>query len=433
MKTSKFQIIVISIFVICIIAGVAAFATYKNSNSNATLPAITVWGTFPSTAFDQFVSTVNNSSATQMTVKYTQKDQSSFLNDFVAALARGSGPDVVLIPADMLLPAEDKLLPIPYTAYPQASFMSAFVDEGRIYLGTSGLMGVPFSIDPLVMYWNRDMFNAAGIAVPPKHWSDLSALVPKLTVKDANGTISRSTTALGDFSNVDNAREILATLFMQLGNPITSQSATGGVTTQIRLGAKADPTPALNFFTSFVDPTDPNYSWNHSWPDSKTAFLSGNVAVYFGFASELNGLRAKNPNLNFDVSAMPQATSGGVTADYGKLYGFSIVKASPNSAAAFTVISTLTSAASLSALSTATYLPSVRRDVIAAGSDDPYLSLFDQEALIGRTWLDASPDQSNQIFGNIVGALTSGQKSVAAALQDGENQYNVALQQAVGQ
>ncbi|MCD5396682.1 MAG: hypothetical protein LRZ98_00730 [Candidatus Pacebacteria bacterium] len=40
-------------------------------------------------------------------------------------------------------------------------------------------------------------------------------------------------------------------------------------------------------------------------PNSRDVFLSGKLATYFGFSSELRGLRLKNPNLNFDIAMVP--------------------------------------------------------------------------------------------------------------------------------
>ena len=59
--------------------------------------------------------------------------------------------------------------------------------------------------------------------------------------------------------------------------------------------------------------------------------------------------------------------------------------------------------------------------------------IFDQAALVSKTWLDADPVQSNQIFGSMIDSITSGQSSIYQALGDGSSQYNVVLQQATGQ
>ncbi|MCX6715879.1 MAG: extracellular solute-binding protein [Candidatus Taylorbacteria bacterium] len=433
MKTTKFQITVLIIFVIFIIGGVVMFATYKGSQGENRLPPITIWGTFPKDKFDLYVSKVNNSLTLPLTVTYVEQNSSEFLNNFVAALARGNGPDAVLIPADMLLPAQDKLTLIPYSAFSQRAFLNQFIDEAGVYLGTDGLMGVPFSVDPMVMYWNRDMFNAAGIATTPKYWDEFTAINKKLTIKDDNGTVTRSAIAMGDFYNVTNARELLGSLILQSGNPITAPDNYGALVSTLKPTGDKSPVPAVTFFTQFVDPGNENYSWNHSWPDSKTAFVSGKLATYFGLASELYNIRQKNPNLNFDVATMPQLRTGGITATYGKIYGFSIVKQSQVANAAFQVISTLTLPQFLGEISSSMYLPSVSRDIIAAGTKDPYIAMFNVGALISRTWRDADPAESSKVLGTMVQAITTGQKSIFQALTDAAGRYDLILQRAVGQ
>lgn len=433
MKTTKFQVITLIIFIVFIIAGVVMFATYKGSQSEQSLPPVTMWGTFPKDKFDQYVLKVNNALPQQFNIRYEQVSAQSFLNRFVSALAKGAGPDAILVEADIILPLQDKLTPIPYDLYPQRAFIDQFIDEAQVYFGSAGLIGIPFSVDPLVMYWNKDSFNAAGIPLPPKYWDELRVVNKKLTAKDDNGTVTRSGAAMGDFSNVTNARELLGSLILQSGNPVTGPSERGGLKSLLKSTGERSPTAAVTFFTQFVDPSDENYSWNHSWPDSKTAFVSGKLATYFGMASELFALRNKNPNLNFDVSPIPQYRTGGVAATYGKIYGFSIVKQSQVSNAAYQMIYTLTSPQFLSEISNVMYLPSVSRAVIAAGSKDPYISRFNEAALISRTWRDADSSVSSKIFGSMVQAITTGRKSVAEALDDASEEYDAALQQAVGE
>jgi len=428
---SKFQFITIGIFVVCIIAGVIAFATYKGSSGSSQLAPITIWGVLPASAFEDYVAQINNGLSQPLAITYVEKSEASFSSDFIAALARGNGPDAILIPSDLILQHEDKLALIPYTALSQREFLDTYISEASIYISANGILAIPVVLDPLVMYWNRDLFNAAGVATYPRFWDEFSTLVPKLTAKDANGNIRQSAVALGDFTTVDNAREILGSLFLQLGNPVTQPTQGGFVTTSLTTDAAADPTPALQFFTQFVDPTNASYSWNRGLPDSKTAFLSGTLATYFGFASELKDIREKNPNIDFDVAPLPQVRNGGTKASYGRLYGLSIVRASPNVNAAYQTIATLTSAPYLKTLTDALYLPNVRRDVIASGSSDPSISIFNDAALISKTWLDAGPDASRQIFASMVESITSGQKSIPRALQDESGQYDVVLKQAM--
>ncbi|MEK7610077.1 MAG: extracellular solute-binding protein [Patescibacteria group bacterium] len=437
MKINKFQIIVIGIFVICLIAGVAAFALYKGSSSSTTIPPVTIWGTFPENIFDQYVAKINNNLPQSITVEYVQKNPDSFSQEFIAALARGTGPDGLLVPVDMILPHFDKLSMIPFSALTQRTFLDSYIEQAKIYLYSNGILALPFTVDPLVMYWNKDMFNAVGVATYPKYWDEFTGLNKKLTVKDQNGNIRKSAIALGDFSNVSNAREILGTLIMQLGNPITASDKDGFIVSTIKSDYAISPIPAINFFTQFVDPSNENYSWNRGMPNSKSAFLSGGLATYFGFASELADIRAKNPNLNFDVASFPQlrrspAEIGKATpAVYAKMNGFSIVRSSAVPNAVYQIMSILTDPANLNPLNQSLYLPTVRRDVIAQGSSDPYISIFNQAALIARSWLDADAAKSHAIFADMIKSLTSGSKTIYQAVQDAGDEYDVVLRQAV--
>lgn len=427
---SKFQLTVFGIFILFIVAGVIAFATYKGGNKTANqLQPITVWGTFPSETFDDYVNNINQKLAQSMSVTYIYKNPEVFSSDFISALAKGTGPDVILIPSDMILPHLDKLATIPFTALPKGTFQSMFIQEGEMYYSTDGVTGIPFSVDPLVMYWNRDTFSAAGLATYPRNWEDFTELNKKLTSKDENGNIRKSAVALGDFSNINNAREIFASLIFQTGNPITYVAEGGMVQSAMKTSFSNNPIPVVQYFIKFVNPSSPDYSWNRGMTMSKSAFLAGGLATYFGFASEIADIRAKNPNLNFDVAPFPQVKTGGLKSVYAKMYGFSITKSSRNPNSAYQIISILTDPSRIGELSKTMYLPTVSRGVIAQGTTDPYITIFNNAALVSRSWLDISPSVSRQLFGNMIDSVTSGKKNVSESVQDTSDQYDIMLQQ----
>ena len=431
MKTSIFQIVLLGIFILFIIVGVAAFALYRGESAGDRMPSVTIWGTFPADVFNAHVTLINQKLREPIVVQYVQKTVDQFSPDFIAALARGGGPDGILIPADMILPHSDKISAIPFSALSQRTFQDLYIQEGDIYVTSAGIMGIPFTIDPLIMYWNRDMFDAAGIAAYPRFWDEFTELNRKLTVKDQNGNVRRSALAMGDFTNVANARELLGSLLFQVGNPVTYRNAEGTVMSALQAPLTANPETALGFFTQAVDPSHQDYSWNRGMPNSKSAFLSGMLATYFGFASEIADIRTKNPNLNFDAALLPQVRKGGVKATYGRMYGLSIVRASTVPNAVYQIAWILTAPEHLEELSRSIYIPPVRRDLIALGSSDQYLSLFNEAALVSRTWLDADPLKSRQLFGTLVSWITTGQKRIDQAVRDASEQYDIILEQAV--
>src|SRR5882724_3753411 len=137
---SKFQIITVAIFVLCILAGVALFATYKGKNQTVALPPVTIWGTFPQDTLDALVTQVNTTRPNALSITYVQKSAATFNQDFIEALARGQGPDAILIPHTMLLRHEDKIIPIPSTILTERDFKNTYVQEAELYLtpSTSG-------------------------------------------------------------------------------------------------------------------------------------------------------------------------------------------------------------------------------------------------------------------------------------------------------
>ena len=77
------------------------------------------------------------------------------------------------------------------------------------------------------------------------------------------------------------------------------------------------------------------------------------------------------------------------------------------------------------------YLPPVRRDLLAQGSTDPYISIFGQAALVAKGWLDADSAKSQQIMGEMIGSITSGRRTVNQAIQEAGSQYDVVLEESI--
>lgn len=70
-------------------------------------------------------------------------------------------------------------------------------DIQKNYVSTKGvtingqIVGIPTEIDDYALLYNKNLFQAAGIANPPKTWSELVADAAKLTKKDAKGAITQ--------------------------------------------------------------------------------------------------------------------------------------------------------------------------------------------------------------------------------------------------
>ena len=416
MKITAFQAVVLAIFGVSLVAGLIVLATAKTKTQGSGIPVV-IWGPVSSADFNNAINGLTQGSS-GLKITYVEKRPEGFDQELLENLARGTGPDVILLSQDLILRHGDKVAPISYETMPLRTFKDMFIEEGELFLRPDGIIALPFAIDPLVMYWNRDLLTNQGISRPPVTWDEFLTLVPRLTQKDKSQNILRSGVALGEFRNVVNSKEIIATLFFQTNNPIiTPASDTAGLASTIT-SATLSTIGAINFYTDFANPVKPNYSWNRALPNSRDLFAAGSLAFYFGFASESAKIRSKNPNLNFDLTYFPQPRGFSVATTFGKMWGLAVLNNSRNRADALSDILAITSPGPLSLWSERTGLPPVRRDMLSASPADPYQSIFYNSAVRARGWLDPNPVQSEIIFQNMIESITSGELEVGDAIEN---------------
>ena len=108
----------------------------------------------------------------------------------------------------MVLKNKDKISPIPFAYYPERNFRDDFIDISSLFIDQKNarLTAFPFLIDPMVMYWNKDLFSSAGISQPPQNWSEFAEAVETLTEKNEAGNITQAGTALGELNNIKTAK-----------------------------------------------------------------------------------------------------------------------------------------------------------------------------------------------------------------------------------
>ncbi len=423
MKITNFQIIVLALFGFFILLGVGVFAAFGGLGGGKTVGPVTIWGTIDGNTVNDMLATLSSSDKTFQSVKYIEKNPTTYAADLVNAMASGQGPDLFLVSQDSVASFANKITPIPYSAVSQAQFVGSFIDEGQIFLTPNGALALPFTIDPLVMYWNRDLFAGAGLAQPPKYWSDFLTIAPKLTSLDASNNVHQSAVAIGAWKNVAHAKQILSTLLMQAGDPIVTRDANGNLQPTLGIApANAPSNPAesaLRFYTEFANPGKTTYSWNNALPLSSTAFVGGNVGAYFGFASEYTGIAARNPNLSFGVALMPQLEGNTARTTFGQIVGAAISRTAANPNGALVVAEHLTGQPAISLLASKVFLPPVRRDVVIETSSNAAAAVFVQSSLIARAWLDPNSATTNTVFQNMIEEVLSGAQQPAGAVAEG--------------
>ncbi|MEX0652245.1 MAG: extracellular solute-binding protein [Candidatus Paceibacterota bacterium] len=417
-KISTFQIIVTGVFIFFIVAGVISFAGLGGLGGGGSVGNVVIWGTYDDNTINEFIFRLSNDDPRFDTVTYVEKDSRTFDADLVEALASGDGPDVFLLQQETVLRHKDKIFPIPYSTLSERDFKDKFIEEGELFLSSDGVVGLPLTVDPMVLYWNRDHYSQAGLSRPPKFWDELLSLTHQdiLTTRGESGAIIRSAFALGEYQNIAHAKNILSMLILQAGGSIVNKDSTTGVVSsglQRRLSDGQSPTEnALRFYTDFANPAKSVYTWNRALPESREAFSSGVLSNYIGFASELGAIRKQNANLNFDVAPVPQVRNAGTSITYGNMTALAVSETSKNIAGALQIVFALVSDSALQEIATAVNESSVSRAVLSERSSDPFKVIFNDSALQSRGWLDPESEETNRIFKTMIEAVVSGRLRV---------------------
>jgi multiple sugar transport system substrate-binding protein len=180
----------------------------------------------------------------------------------------------------------------------------------------------------------------------------------------------------------------------------------------------------LQFYTQFADSSKVSYTWNSALPDSQSAFISGDVALYLGFASEARHLRAANPNLDFGVAPIPQRANASIKQGYGLIYAFAIPRGAKNYAGGSAAAVALVGAENGKTAALTTSLAPSRRSLLASLPADPLGAVVYTSALFTKGWLSPTPLDTDQVFSAMINDVISGRLTPEAALTTAENSLN---------
>ena len=224
-----------------------------------------------------------------ITVQYVSQSYKDYRERLQTAIASKTGPDVFRFHASWSPMLARELSPLPSSVLTTSDFESVFYPVARAQLTVNNsIVGVPVMYDGLVLYYNKDIFQNAGLQ-PPKTWSELRQ--DAITLTDTqDGQIRRAGVALGTSTNVEHFSDILALLMLQNGATLEDPSS-------------AEARDALLFYTNFATK---DRVWNDVMPSSTVAFARGDVAMMLAPSWRAFEIQSINPDLHFATATVPQ-------------------------------------------------------------------------------------------------------------------------------
>jgi len=420
-----------------------------------------IWGIFDSAdVYADIFSAYKDTNPNIGEIVYRKMNQETFQEDLIRAMAAGQGPDIFMMHNRWTPSFADKIYPAPSEILGEQKFRKDFVDtvvDDFMFNGT--IYAVPLSVDSLGLYYNKDLFNEAGITSPPKNWEEFMEDARKMTKIDINGQIVQSGAAMGTASNINRATDVLNLLMLQNKTEMVdlgSMQASFNNRTNQGSDVFSPGENALNFYTQFANQNSSSipYTWNPKLHYSIDAFSEGTLGMMFNYSWQMDTLAYKAPKLNYAVAPVPQFPGGEINiANY---WGYAVAKDrkpsvpenDPASAKkvnndirareawkflAFmatkseqAVVVTKNVAGSTQVTNSdfdaaANYLektrkPAARRDLIEKQKTDPRIGFFAEGNLIAKSWYQIDSNAIEALFAQMIEKINSGESSVRDAI-----------------
>ena len=380
------------------------------------------WGLYDDSSLWQQIFIAFKKDNNNVDFRYVQMNPSTYEKDLLEALASGKAPDIIMFHSSWLPKHGNKIAPMPETIMTIRQFQETFPDIAIIdFVSKNRIYALPVWTDVLVMVYNKDLFNTAGIAAPPKNWDEFIKVVLKLSNKDKSGNLTKSGAAIGVASNINNSADILSLLMLQSGAKMISDDGAEAVFDRSINVGNLTYNPgesALRFYTDFSSPKSGSYAWNDKLPNSFDAFTSGQTAIIFDYIININKIKQRSSNLTFATASMPQLKGAAKTVNYSDFWGYTVPIVSKNSEAAWKFLAFLTTYDINKYFSQTVSRPAARRDVLAEEQSSPDLGVFAETVLSATNWYRVDSAAIDAVFKDMINSVVLSGAKPSQAISD---------------
>ncbi len=442
---SKTLLIAILGVVALIIFGVVLVIFTSGGGPNPDRITLTMWGVWDETDDWKTIISAYERAHPYVTIKYSKKRFEEYEDMLISgwADAPSTGPDIYALPNTWINNYRDRYI----TPMPKNTEVAFFrtekilfkedikikyiteptlapADIKRDYIDVvyndmifdNKIYGLPLGINTLVMYYNRDLLNQAGLAVPPQRWNNFTSAISSMSIVDnETNAIVRSGAALGTAENVTHANDIVSLLMMQNGATMTT-----GNSVTFHLPSANDPSyypgeQALRFYTDFSAPEKSVFTWDDNQPQDMEAFADGEVVFYFGYPYEEADIKRLAGGLEFSMAPMPQVNPTQNT-NFANYWAYTVAKKTAAIDEAWDFLQYAAEAKRVTSYLENTGQTSVLRSILNEQLADPDIGPLAEQALTAQSWYRGkSPVQAAADFNDMIAqaASTSGDTKTA--------------------
>lgn len=270
-----------------------------------------------------------------VTVIYTQRSFDQYEQTLYTRLeqsvnANSPAPDIFRINNSWLSRVYPYLSPLPQSVMSSSEYRETFHEIATKDFGSSDgtFFAIPLEIDGLALFYNKEIFEEAGLDQPPNNWNDLRDLAIQLTEKDESGKITRAGIGMGSGGNVLHSPDILSLLMLQNGsdpNPSPYKEVDFSESSTIE---------AMEFYTEFATV---HKVWDVDSKSDLELFFNGELPMMFGPSWRAFDIIESNPRIEFGIVPTPNITESDELY-YPMYWGEAVSKTSKNTEEAWKFI-----------------------------------------------------------------------------------------------
>lgn len=234
-----------------------------------------------------------------ITVKFEVVPWDVLLQKLTTDITAGTNADLSIIGTRWLIDFVQQDVAEPLDGYIKPDFKDRFIDtflspsimDGKTY-------GLPIAASARAMYYNKELFEKAGIAKPPATWTELQEDARKIKALGS-----------GTFGFGLQGKEIETDVYYYYamwsqGTEILNKDGTSGLSTPGAL-------EAAKLYKSMIDEglTEPGVTSNNR-EDVQNLFKQGKVGMMITAPFLSNQIKDEAPNLKYGVAAIPAGPTG---------------------------------------------------------------------------------------------------------------------------